>query len=303
MTSSNTERRRPACRRRADGLGIARLAAIWLLIGGPLLLSAAFMVAYSVGLTGLLAHGLSFAAWAKVLGDRVTWVTLGFSFWVGGASLGVSMLGALIVLARRPARAAPPGRSDLTPWFLPIAVPPMVAGLTAVLWLGNAGALARWAYALGWIRRPADFPSPIYSTGGLGIIVTQAALVLPFLVVLFDRLSRVHRIRELGEAARTLGASPLAAWIRVGVPLLLRAATPTLGVYFLALSGAFEIPLLVGATYPTMLSVRVAQLFGQFDLSTRPQAYALALLYALVASVCAAVALRVRARPPRTERV
>jgi putative spermidine/putrescine transport system permease protein len=275
---------------------------IWTLVGGPLLLGAAFMAAYSIGLTGLLAHGLSFTAWTAVLGDRVTWVTLGFSVWVGAASLGVSILGALLVLALRPARAAPDQESSVTPWFLPIAVPPMVAGLTAVLWLGNAGELARWAYALGWIRRPAQFPSPIYSSAGLGIIVTQAALVWPFLVVLFDRLARAHRVRDLAEAARTLGASPFAAWRRVGAPLLLRAATPTLGIYFLALSGAFEIPLLVGASYPTMLSVRVAQLFGQFDLSTRPQAYALALLYAFVASTGSAIVLRVRTRAARSER-
>lgn len=273
---------------------------IWALVGGPLLLSAAFMLAYSVGLTGLLAHGLSFAAWAAVLGDRVTWISLGFSCWVGAASLGASMLGALAVLAVRP---APVARSMLTPWFLPIAVPPMVAGLSAVLWLGNAGALARAAYALGWIRRPADFPSPIYSTSGLGIIVTQAALVLPFLIVLFDRLSRVHRLGALDEAARTLGASPRLAWWRVRVPLLLRSAAPTLGVYFLALTGAFEIPLLVGASYPTMLSVRVVQLFGRFDLSTRPQAYALALLYALGVAVSSAVVRRLRSSAPRTERL
>ena len=298
---SNAEPRHRAGRTRAGRHGLPRAVAIWVLVGGPLLSSGAFMLAYSLGLTGLLSHGLSFAAWGAVLGDRVTWITLGFSFWVGAASLGVSVLGALIVLATRTTLAASPDRSIAVPWLLPIAVPPMVAGLTAVLWLGNAGALARWAYALGWIRRPADFPSPIYSPTGLGIIVTQAALVLPFLVVLFERLARVHRVRELGDAARTLGASPLHAWIRVAVPLLLRAAAPTLGVYFLALSGAFEIPLLVGASYPTMLSVRVTQLFGQFDLSTRPQAYALALLYAFGVAGCSAVVIRARRLIVRTE--
>ncbi len=274
---------------------------VWALVGGPMLLGVSFMAAYSLGLTGLLAHGLSFTAWAAVLRDRVTWISLGFSLWVGAASLGASIVGALLVLAVRPAAATAGGAVGVTPWFLPIAVPPMVAGLTAVLWLGNAGELARWAYALGWIRRPAEFPSPLYSRDGLGIIVTQTALVLPFLVVLFGRLARLHRVGELVEAARTLGASPVGAWRRVGTPLVLRAAAPTLGVYFLALSGAFEIPLLVGASYPTMLSIRVVQLFGQFDLSTRPQAYAVALLYTLVVAACSAIVLRARPRAARSE--
>lgn len=268
------------------------LAVVWAVIGGPLLVGAAFMLAYSLGLAGLLAHGLTLAAWKAVLIDSDTWITLGFSLWIGFASLGISVLGALLVHA---ARERPAVRRGVDPWLVPIAVPPLVAALTTILWLGNTGLIARVAYAIGWIHGPADFPSPIESTDGIGIIVAQAALVLPFLVVLFDRLARSHRLAELVEVAGTLGGSPLQTWLRVRAPILLRAALPTLSVYFLSLTGSFEIPLLLGAQYPTMLSIRVAQLFAQFDLSTRPQAYALAILYAIVTSTGLILLTRIRA--------
>ena len=279
--SSITELRRP------DPL----LAVIWAVLGGPLLVGIAFMIAYSIGLTGLLSHGLSLSAWRKVLVDPVSWVTLGFSFWIGAASLGSAMAGALFLELVRPVGATSP---RLAAWYLPIAVPPIVAALSAILWISNSGFVARIAYALHWIDNPGDFPSPLYARSGLGIIVTQAALVLPFLVLLFDRLGRLHRVHAIAEVARTLGASPTKEWIGVRAPILLRAAMPALSVYFLALSGAFEIPLLVGAQYPATLSVRVAQLFSQFDLSTRPEAYALALLWAILVSMCLILIAKVR---------
>ncbi len=72
-------------------------------------------------------------------------------------------------------------------------------------------------------------------------------------------------------------------WRRVTLPVLLRAATPTLSVYFLVLTSAFEVPLLVGASYPQMISVLVQRRFAQFDLVTKPQAYAIASLYGVLA--------------------
>lgn len=252
------------------------------LVGAPLSAGLAFMLAYSAGLVGLLAHGFTLAAWRQMLSDPDTWITIGFSFWIGAASLGVSVVIAFAVHALRAACGAAPIRSSLTPWHVPLAVPPLVAALLVLDLLGNAGLIARIAHALGWLSRPQDFASPVYARSGLGIILTQAALATPFLVLLFERLARNERLDELADAARTLGACGRQVLLRVRLPVLLRAAMPALCVYLLALSGAFEVPLLVGAQYPSMISVSIWRSFARVDLSTRPEAFALASFYALL---------------------
>src|SRR5258708_37740714 len=106
----------------------------------------------------------------------------------------------------------------------------------------------------------------------------------PFFLSLLAGRARHERLRELSRVAGTLGASPWQVWRRVTLPVLLRAATPTLSVYFLVLTSAFEVPLLVGASYPQMISVLVQRRFAQFDLVTKPQAYATASRYGVVAT-------------------
>jgi len=272
------------------------------LVGVPLSAGFLFMLAYSTGLVGLLAHGFTLAAWRRMLTDPHTWVAIGFSFWIGAASLGASLICAFAVHAVRAARPTAPTVPSLTPWHLPLAAPPLAAALLALDLFGNTGLVARIAHALGWLSRPQDFPSPIYARSGLGIILTQAALVTPFLVLLFERLARNERVAELADAAHTLGASGTQVLLRVRLPVLLHAAMPALSVYFLALSGAFEVPLLVGAQYPPMFSVSIWRSFARFDLSTRPVAFALASFYALLSAALLFALFAARRRRESRER-
>jgi putative spermidine/putrescine transport system permease protein len=109
-------------------------------------------------------------------------------------------------------------------------------------------------------------------------------LVTPFLMLLLDRVARHESLEMLSAVARTLGASPWQAWRRVSLPVLVRASAPVLSIYWVVLMGAYDVPLLVGAQYPAMMSVLIERRFSQFDLDLRPEAYALATLYAVVAT-------------------
>lgn len=247
----------------------------------PILAGLAFMATYASGGIGLLSRGWTASHWLHVLADGHTWITLGYSFGVGIASLLVSAVAALLLLAALGPWA---GRRPLSLlWFVPLTVPPLVAGMLSVEMFGNAGLLARVAHALSWVQQPGDFPALLYTSSGLGIILTHAALVAPFLVLLFGRLQHHLRLDELAQVAHTLGASRMQVWTHVHVPALLRAAEPTLTVYGLVLVGAFEIPMVVGAQYPSMISVLIERRFAHFDIATKPEGYALATLYALIA--------------------
>jgi putative spermidine/putrescine transport system permease protein len=277
----------------------------WILLlvvvtAGPLTAGLGFMLLYSTGVIGLLASGFTLRYWARVLADGHTWISLAYSAWMGAVSLGASLgLAFTLQAALGPRLRAGALRGLL---FLPMAIPPLVAALLSVELLGNAGLVARVAHAVGWIERPEEFPTLLYTASGIGIIFAHVTLVTPFLVLLLDRLARHASIAELEQVARTLGASRWQAWRRVRLPVLWRACTPVLSVYFLVLTGAYEVPLLVGAQYPSMISVLIQRRFSQFDLGTRPEAYALASLYACLAAGLLLVLFASRARHRGLER-
>ena len=266
-------------RRRRIDPWIALLVA---LSAGPLMAGLVFMLLYSTGLIGLLATGFTLRYWSHVLLDGQTWISLAYSALLGGASLGASLALALAVQAALGVRLRTGALRGLL--FLPMAIPPLVAALLSVQMLGNAGLLSRVAHAVGLVARPQDFPTLLYTSAGLGIVMTHVMLVTPFLLLLLDRLARHALLSDLEQVARTLGASPWQAWRRVCLPVLLRASAPVLSVYFVVLMGAYEVPLLVGTQYPSMISVLIQRRFSQFDMGTRPEAYVLASVYACLAA-------------------
>lgn len=270
------------------------IALLLLMSGGPLLAGLVVMLAYSTGLIGLLSTGFTLHHWAAALGDGQTWVTLGYSASIAAASLGASLGLAFALQAVLGARLTRGALHGLL--FVPLAVPPLVAALLSVEVLGNAGLLARFARAFGWLARPQQFPTLLFTRSGVAIVLTHMTLVTPFLLLLFDRLAHNERLAEVALVGRALGASRWQAWRRITLPLLMRAAAPVLSVYFLALMGAFEVPLIVGAQYPAMISVLIQRRLSQFDMSTRPEAYVLATLYAglAVGLLCALFAARRR---------
>lgn len=283
-------------RRRADPWIVLPL----LMTVGPVLAGLGFMLLYSTGLSGFLATGFTLRYWSRALSDSQTWISLLYSVGLGGAGLTASLALAFALQAALGPRLKTGALRSLL--FLPLSVPPLVAALLSVELLGNAGLLSRLAYAAGFIVRPAEFPTLLYTASGFGIVATHVTLVAPFLLLLLERIARHEQVPELEQVARTLGASPWQVWRRIRMPILLRASTPVLGVYFLVLTGAYEVPLLVGAQYPSMISVLIARRFAQFDLDTRPDAYVLASLYAVLAGSLLLVLFTARARRQARER-
>lgn len=250
------------------------------LTAAPVLAAFVFMLLYSLGGIGLLSDGWTLRFWRAALVDGEVWLSLFYSLANGAASLALAVavaLGLQAGLGRQLGRA---GLRGLL--FIPLAVPALVGALLSVVLFGNAGLFARVAYGAGLIARPEDFPTLLYTASGLGIVLTHVLLVTPFLLLLLDRLARNEGVAALASVARTLGASRFQAWRRVVLPLLLRAAAPTLAVYFVVLVGAFEVPLVLGASHPQMIAVLIQRQFTQFDLGNKPQAYVSACLYAVM---------------------
>jgi putative spermidine/putrescine transport system permease protein len=86
------------------------------------------------------------------------------------------------------------------------------------------------------------------------------------------------------EMARTLGAGAWQRFQHVLVPLLYPAMLSASLIVFAFTFGAFEVPYVMGRTYPKALPVWAFQGFNDVDLNQRPEALAVSIMIALLAA-------------------
>jgi putative spermidine/putrescine transport system permease protein len=171
---------------------------------------------------------------------------------------------------------------------VPLTLPHIVVAAAGIMLLSQSGLLSRVVTAIGLIESPAQFPELVFDRGGAGIIIVYVWKQIPF-VGLFA-LSVLQTVGADYEAvARTLGARPVQALRHVLLPLLAPGLLPSAVIVFAFVFGAFEVPLLLGARYPSMISVLAYRLYTDVDLSLRPQSMALSFVIALVVFVLLAV--------------
>ena len=246
-------------------------------VGGSLIYAAL----YGVGLVGLFAGDPTALYWRRVIESHETWASLCLSVAVASAVVGLTIAVALPVsLAFRERLGAGYLAYALT---LPLAIPGTVAGLLGMQLLGSAGLLSRICFHLGLFAGPSEFPPLIQDPWALGIVATHVFLAVPFFVFLFAEIHASERVKALCSLAAMLGATPLQSLGRVTLPILLRRAQPTLALLFVVVLVSFEIPLMLGRQSPQMASVLIWRKYALFDLSQKPEAYVLALAFALMA--------------------
>ncbi len=277
-----------------DGRGWLVLYA--LLCGGSIALALLLAVAHSLGALGWPPRaGFDVSGWHTLFVNGDFWLSCAYSVALTVVTLSLAVAIALLLLAALGDRLRQGWLARAL--FLPLAVPPVVAALISFTLLSDSGLLSRIAHAFGWMATPADFPALIFDAGGRGIVVTHLAMVTPLFMLLFDRLQEQLRVPLLMQQAKALGASRYQAWRRVALPLLLRQAWPVITVYGVALLGAYELPLLLGAAHPSMVSVTIQRALGGYDLAQQPYGYAMASAYlALLISGWALISWRTCSR-------
>jgi len=81
--------------------------------------------------------------------------------------------------------------------------------------------------------------------------------------------------KSLGEAAATLGASPMRTFFAVTLPLSMPAITSAFLIIFAFSFGAYELPYLLGTTLPKALPVQAYIEYIHPDMKHRPYAMAM----------------------------
>jgi putative spermidine/putrescine transport system permease protein len=265
------------------------------LVAGPVLVGLTYAVLGAADLTGAGAGGhASIRRTLDVLSQEAVWRGTAWTLWVALSSTLISTLGA-IVLAVSFRSTASLDRVARTLAILPLPIPHVVAGVMGVLILGQSGALARMAHALGLISTPGQMPPLIFDPPGIGLILTLVWKEIPFLsLIAFSVLA--SRGLEMEETARTLGAGKWETLRRITIPILLRGMLPAAVAVFAFAAGSFELALLLAPSDPLALPLQTMERYTDSALVRRGDAFVLALLAMAIGA--AAVILHEMARAP-----
>jgi putative spermidine/putrescine transport system permease protein len=234
-------------RRMAILLASPAVAVLVVLFALPLVL---LLVGSVVG-----TSGLSLAAYGKLLGEAyyrgVIWNSLKLALLTTGFAFAIGYPAAFAL-----ARARGFMRSALlATLFLPLAASVIVKAFAWTILLRGDGIVNTVLIAVGIVDEP------------IRLIFTETALVigsvnvfLPFMILpIYTVVAQLDP--RLPEAAATLGASPLVAFLRVIVPLSLPGVIAGVALVFSLSVSAYVVPsLLMGERYPT-LSTTIAKAF------------------------------------------
>lgn len=268
----------------------APLGLLVILIAGPIGWAVGYAMLYSVGGIGRLSRGWTVEPW------RVAWETgqmvssLGWSLAIAAVTtLLVTTLGVGLTLR---CAGMLQRRAVLLAIGIGLGTPVMVWALLIQAWLGSSGWLSRFAVQAGLIEGPPAFPVLVQDRWAVGVVLALTMQLLPLSLLTFSQFWKTIQGDRLRETAMSLGASRAQAEWRIVLPVLIGRGRPVVALTFLFALGSFEIPLLLGRAAPQMFSVVTYRHAGIFNLSDRPQAFVMALVYFAVCAVAAVSLLR-----------
>lgn len=179
-----------------------------------------------------------------------------------------------------------------------LAVPHLVGALCIGLLLSPSGFLSRLGAGAGVVDGARDFPVLTNDAFGWGIIAEYTWKEAPFIAVV-ALAALTPAVRDLEGAARTLGAGPARRLASVTLPMIAPAVAAASVLVASFAAASYEVPRLLGQSYPATLPVVALQRFDDTDLLVRPQAMAIATILAVLSLVLVAAYLLLISRLSR----
>lgn len=164
---------------------------------------------------------------------------------------------------------------------VPLTVPHLVVATSAAFVLAPSGLIARAFQAAGLIEGAAGFPLLINDPWCVGIILTYVWKEVPFITLMILAVLK-NTGPELLEAARTLKAGRWQRLRYIVLPIIFPSLGAACFIVFAYTFGAFEVPYLLGQTYPMTLPLWAYRNYSDIDLTARPEGIATGLVIAAV---------------------
>lgn len=161
--------------------------------------------------------------------------------------------------------------------WLPMLFPHFIAGYLILLIFAPSGFFSSIVYQLGLINEVTEFPIMVMDRQGIGIMLTYIWKEIPFVILMllpvYAQIDRRYK-----DVVTTLGGGNWEVFRTVEWPWLFPIVMETGLIVFAFVFATFEVPYLLGATYPKMLPVLAYQWFFEGNWSNRPLAMASMLL-------------------------
>ncbi len=178
---------------------------------------------------------------------------------------------------------------------LNLTVPHLVGAIGILYLFSQSGSFARLAAELGAITKPAEFPALVFDPYAIGIILQYVWKEVPFIGVIV--LANMQSVGQDYEAvARSLGASRWQAIRDVLLPMIYPGVMSASIMVFAFTFGAYEIPAVLGASYPPTLPVLAYRNYTDVDLTARPEAMAIAVIIAILSATLIGLYMRATRR-------
>ncbi|SHG75882.1 putative spermidine/putrescine transport system permease protein [Thermosyntropha lipolytica DSM 11003] len=220
---------------------------------------------------------ISFYAYAQIFSSQDFWAS--FLFTLRYAALSVliaSFLGLAIVFGLFYVRMEINSRLSLflqRLLQLPMLFPFLVAAYIIFILLSPHGWLARLLFKLN-LAGENSFPLLVNDPFGWGIIIAYVFKTCPFIILmLYPVILKIPKAWL--EAGKVLGISQAGFFRKAVFPLLIPPLKTASFIVFAYTFLAFEIPYILGITYPKAIAVYAYQLYTSGSLSDRPLALAI----------------------------
>ena len=228
-------------------------------------------------------NDFNFEAYVAIFTDNGFIQSLVLTFHIAFTSTLISCI--LAVAAALLLRPAFRGKRIVHFFFsLNLTIPHLVGAIGVLYLFQNSGLVSRIMPGLDLISKPADFPAMVFDPWAIGIIIQYVWKEIPFIgVIVLAILLSVGEDYE--SVARSLGANRWQAFRQVTLPLIMPGVVSASVIVFAFTFGAFEIPYLLGRTFPAALPVLAYQSYTDVDLAARPQAMAMAMVIAFISTL------------------
>jgi putative spermidine/putrescine transport system permease protein len=262
------------------------LALVGLLLGASVLYALAESFGY---LTVIGERQLSFAAYrATFAADSEFWVSLAFSLWV---SISATAIAALLAFLLAVWLSSQPNQTDSLLLNINLTIPHLVFAIGVLLLLSQSGWLARWAAVFGWIDLPEQFPLLVRDRFGLGIILHYVVKEIPFLTLMLLGVLQAQTVRYEG-VAQNLGANRWQCLRYITFPQVLPALLAGTLLVFGYIFSSYEVPAILGVSYPRALPVLALRYFLDPDLRARAEGMVMSLVITMLVMVVTGVSKR-----------
>jgi len=152
--------------------------------------------------------------------------------------------------------------------LFPMYIPYILAGYMFSLILSQSGIISTIVYKLGFIENLSEFPALVNEPRGYSIIFTYAWKASPFIILMvFPNILRINK--DWMDVARVFGVGKFYFFRKIVFPLIMPLYISSLFIVFAHILSSFEVPYLLGVTYPRTLSVLAYEKYARNSVSNR----------------------------------